>query len=87
MNQKEVEERLVDDREFSRIAGVSVHSARRWRRLGTGPRFLKLSENGAVKYRPRDIAAWLDSRATGGEGAAPASERQSMSPRGTRAVR
>jgi predicted DNA-binding transcriptional regulator AlpA len=38
---------------------------RKWRQLGTGPRFVKLGAGGAfatVRYRQSDLIAWIASR-------------------------
>jgi predicted DNA-binding transcriptional regulator AlpA len=58
-------ENLLNERDVSRIIGLSVASVRRWRLLRQGPRYLKLGS--AVRYRPEDISEWLRSRPTGGE--------------------
>jgi predicted DNA-binding transcriptional regulator AlpA len=47
-----------------RITGLSVSTIRRYRLLGCGPKFLKIGA--AVRYRPEDLAAFLNSRPTGG---------------------
>lgn len=57
-------EALLNERDVARITGLSLASVRRWRLLRTGPRYLKLSS--AVRYRPQDVKAWLESRPTGG---------------------
>jgi predicted DNA-binding transcriptional regulator AlpA len=57
-------ESLLNEHEVARITGLSVASVRRWRLLRQGPRFLKLGS--AVRYRNEDVAAWLNSRPTGG---------------------
>ena len=57
-------ETLLNEHDVARITGLSVASVRRWRLLGQGPRYLKVGA--AVRYRPEDLAAWLDSRPTGG---------------------
>jgi len=59
-------ETLLDEHDVARITGLSVASVRRWRYLKQGPIYLKIGS--AVRYRPDDIAAWLASRPTGGEG-------------------
>lgn len=56
---------LLSERQVARITGMSVATVRRWRLLGQGPKYLKL--NAAVRYRPEDVAAWLESRPSGGE--------------------
>jgi predicted DNA-binding transcriptional regulator AlpA len=57
-------EHLLNEHDVARITGMHVGSVRRWRLFQTGPRFLKIGS--AVRYRPADIAAWLDSRPSGG---------------------
>ena len=55
---------LLNEHEVARITGLSVASVRRWRLLKQGPRYIKISSSG--RYRPEDLAAWLDSRPSGG---------------------
>jgi hypothetical protein len=55
---------LLDERAVSSILNISVPTLCRWRILKVGPRFLKLSF--AVRYRPEDIASFIDSRQVGG---------------------
>jgi predicted DNA-binding transcriptional regulator AlpA len=57
-------ETLVTEHDVARITGLSVASVRRWRLLRQGPKYIKIGA--AVRYRPEDIAAWLESRPTGG---------------------
>jgi predicted DNA-binding transcriptional regulator AlpA len=56
---------LLKEHEVARITGLSVASVRRWRLLKRGPKFLKIGS--AVRYRPDDVSAWLESRPSGGE--------------------
>jgi predicted DNA-binding transcriptional regulator AlpA len=58
-------ETLLNERDVARLTGLSLASVRRWRLLKQGPRFIKL--NSAVRYRPKDVAMWLESRPSGGE--------------------
>ena len=60
---------LLNEYDVARITGLSVASVRRWRLLRQGPKYLKIGA--AVRYRSQDIAAWLDTRPTGGETRAP----------------
>lgn len=55
---------LVTEHDVARITGLSVASVRRWRLLRQGPKYLKIGA--AVRYKPGDISAWLESRPTGG---------------------
>ena len=57
-------ETLLNDRDVARITGMSLASVRRWRLHRQGPKYLKI--NSAVRYRPQDITAWLESRPRGG---------------------
>jgi predicted DNA-binding transcriptional regulator AlpA len=57
---------LLNEHDVARLTGLSVASVRRWRLLRQGPRYLKISS--AVRYRRKDIQAWLDSRPAGGGG-------------------
>lgn len=59
--------RWLNERAAARLVDMSVSSLRRWRRLGKGPKFVKLY--GSVKYRADDVEAWLSTRPTGGENA------------------
>lgn len=57
--------RLITEQEAAEALGVSRRFLQKARIDGTGPRYLKLSgieRNGAVRYRPEDIAAWLESK-------------------------
>ncbi|MEK7750864.1 MAG: helix-turn-helix domain-containing protein [Acidobacteriota bacterium] len=58
-------ETLLNEREVARITGLSVASVRRWRLLRQGPRYIKIGA--AVRYRPEDLMAWLESRPAGGQ--------------------
>jgi predicted DNA-binding transcriptional regulator AlpA len=58
-------EALLNEYDVARLTGLSVATVRRWRLLRQGPRFFKLGA--AVRYRPEDVRAWLQSRPTGGE--------------------
>jgi predicted DNA-binding transcriptional regulator AlpA len=58
-------ETLLTERQVAEISGMSVASVRRWRHKKQGPKYLKVGA--AVRYRPADVAAWLDSRPSGGD--------------------
>ena len=55
---------LIKEVDVARITGLSVASVRRWRLLRLGPKYLKIGS--AVRYHPADVAAWLESRPSGG---------------------
>jgi predicted DNA-binding transcriptional regulator AlpA len=52
--------RLWSIEETAYFLGVSIDTVRTWRRLGRGPRGLRLGKH--VKYRPQDVTAWLATR-------------------------
>jgi len=47
------------------ICGLSAAAIRRWRLLGKGPRYIKISST--VRYRLEDVKSWLETRPSGGE--------------------
>ena len=59
---------LLNEHDVAQMTGMSVSTVRRWRLRKEGPKFLKL--NAAVRYRSEDVASWLESRPTGGDGGA-----------------
>lgn len=50
--------------EAAEIVNVAPQTLANWRTQGTGPSYSKLSEGrgGRVRYRRRDVLAWLDQR-------------------------
>jgi predicted DNA-binding transcriptional regulator AlpA len=60
-------EPLLSERDVAAICGLSTAAIRRWRLLGKGPRYIKISS--VVRYRLEDVTAWLETRPSGGEGA------------------
>jgi predicted DNA-binding transcriptional regulator AlpA len=55
---------LLNEHDVARVTGLSVASVRRWRVLRQGPKYLKIGA--AVRYRPEEILAFIESRPTGG---------------------
>jgi hypothetical protein len=61
------ESSVLDERAAARRLCLSVHTLRKWRVAGKGPRFLKLpgaerrgrGRAGLVRYRPADIEAFI----------------------------
>ena len=56
---------LLNEHDVARITGLSVATVRRWRLFRQGPRYIKVSGS-AVRYRPEDVKAYIDTRPTGG---------------------
>lgn len=50
----------MNESQVAQLASVSIALVRKWRRQGTGPRFLKLGR--LIRYRVKDVDAWLDSQ-------------------------
>jgi len=73
MNNDSSFEELLNEKDVARRLGISLGTVRRWRLLGTGPKFRKISA-AAVRYRPEDLRSYLDARPTGG-GTTPRGER------------
>lgn len=58
---QELAKQLLNEHEVANTCGISVLTLRKWRSLRRGPRFLKIGS--LVRYRPQDVAAWIDSQA------------------------
>jgi len=50
---------MMTERQVAEHLNMSVGSLRKWRRLRTGPRFVRIGRG--LRYRRRDVEAWLDS--------------------------
>ena len=57
---------LLNEHDVARLTRLSVASVRRWRLLGQGPSYMKI--NSSVRYRPEDVANWLNAQPVGGSG-------------------
>ena len=64
MNETQIET-LLNERQLSRLIGVSIGTLRFWRSEGKGPRFRKVDQ--LVRYAPSDVNQWFDRRPSGGE--------------------
>ncbi len=54
-------DRLMDEREAAGFLCYSVRALQNWRVRGGGPRFVKVSGR-SVRYRRRDLLAWIEER-------------------------
>jgi predicted DNA-binding transcriptional regulator AlpA len=54
-------EQLLKTIDVARATGLASVTLRRWRTSGVGPRFVRLGR--AVRYRPSDLAAFVEERA------------------------
>jgi predicted DNA-binding transcriptional regulator AlpA len=64
MNETQIET-LLNERQLSRLIGVSIGTLRFWRSEAKGPRFRKVGQ--LVRYAPSDVNDWLNRCPTGGE--------------------
>jgi predicted DNA-binding transcriptional regulator AlpA len=55
---------MLKEGDLAQITGMSLATIRRWRLLRQGPKYLKIGA--AVRYKPEDISAWLESRPVSG---------------------
>ena len=59
------DERILNEQEAAKFVGVTVHALRAWRwKKADGPTYLKLGS--CVRYRQRDLEAYLESRLVSG---------------------
>ena len=49
----------LNDQQVAEYLSMSAASLRKWRRLGGGPKFLKIGRS--VRYRREDVETWLGS--------------------------
>ncbi len=52
---------LINEQEAARKMGVKPITLQLWRLAGKGPRYVRLGTR-TIRYRPEDIAAWIDAR-------------------------
>jgi predicted DNA-binding transcriptional regulator AlpA len=71
MNETQIET-LLNEKQLSRLIGLSIGTLRFWRSEGKGPRFRKIGQ--LVRYAPSDVTQWLNRRPSGGEVAAEAAQ-------------
>ena len=56
---------LLTDREVAVLTGFTVTTVKKWRLSNRGPKYIKIGTS--VRYKPRDVVAWLESFDTVGE--------------------
>lgn len=52
---------LLTEAETARLIGFSTRTLQKWRMIGEGPRFVRVTAR-AVRYRRSDIDEWIESR-------------------------
>ncbi len=63
-NEKDI---LLNEKETAEFLGVSRRTLQGWRLAGTGPKFVKVSSR-SIRYRRRDLLAWVEGRTVEPEG-------------------
>ncbi len=58
-------EALLSPQQLADYLGVPIKTVYVWNTTGTGPRRVRVGKH--VRYRPADVAAWLDRQAEGGQ--------------------
>ncbi|WP_416908041.1 MAG: helix-turn-helix transcriptional regulator [Polymorphobacter sp.] len=54
-------DRLITERDAAGFLGYTMRALQNWRLRGGGPAFIKVSGR-SVRYRRRDLIAWVDSK-------------------------
>lgn len=54
--------KLLNETQVSEMIGLTVHWLRRKRWAGGGIPFIKIAENGAVRYRQEDVEKFINAR-------------------------
>jgi predicted DNA-binding transcriptional regulator AlpA len=54
----DAKQRILTEGEVSRVLGIKQRTLQRWRALGVGPQYLRLSER-SVRYQLKDIQDWI----------------------------
>ena len=54
-------EKLLTPKEAAAVLGLSTGTLQNWRIAGKGPRFLKYTHRGMVRYPEGDLRAWVES--------------------------
>jgi len=49
---------LLTEKQAARLLSISFRTLQAWRRIGTGPSFIKLGR--AVRYRQQDLVEWTE---------------------------
>jgi predicted DNA-binding transcriptional regulator AlpA len=60
-------DKLMSGPEVAARLGVCDRTLKRWRMKGDGPPFIRYTATSTVRYHPREVNAWIDSRKSGGE--------------------
>lgn len=58
------DEQLMTPKQVARLLNISQRTLSTWHKRGRAPRAVKIGPdgNGSVRYRPADVARWVDER-------------------------
>lgn len=59
-----VDDRLLSPQQLAELCGVPLGTVYQWNTRRVGPRSIRVGKH--VRYRRRDVDAWLDANAVGG---------------------
>ncbi len=65
---KETDQKLLLTEEAAAFLALTPETLARWRIIGYGPKFVRISSR-AVRYRKRDLIAWAEANLHGGDAA------------------
>ena len=54
-------DRLIPERDAADFLGYTMRALQNWRLRGGGPTFIKVSSR-SIRYRRRDLVAWVESK-------------------------
>jgi predicted DNA-binding transcriptional regulator AlpA len=54
-------DRLITEHEAAAFVGYTIRALQNWRVRGGGPKFVRVSSR-SVRYRPRELIEWAESR-------------------------
>ena len=54
-------DQLVNEKEAAAFLGYTIRALQNWRLRGGGPQFVKVSAR-SIRYRRRDLFAWVEAR-------------------------
>lgn len=63
-------DRLITERDAADFLGYTMRALQNWRLRGGGPLYVKVS-NRSIRYRRRDLQAWVESKLAKHTSAAP----------------
>ena len=59
LSEREYLDQLLNEQEAARMLGFTIRALQNWRVRGGGPQYVKISKR-SVRYRRRDILAWVN---------------------------